>query len=49
MSGAVDICMPISQKTVLKEAIKLLQRSQYASMAKCREYREILKRLSQAT
>lgn len=47
MSGATDICLPSSQKFVLQEAIKILQRSQYKHVGQILAYRAVLQRLLQ--
>ncbi|KAK4502184.1 hypothetical protein PRZ48_005609 [Zasmidium cellare] len=47
MSGAPDICLPSSQKFVLKEAVRVLRRPQYRYVGQSRTYRAVLQRLLQ--
>ncbi|SMR43026.1 unnamed protein product [Zymoseptoria tritici ST99CH_1E4] len=47
MSKAGDICVPLGQRIVLEEAIKLLGRSQYVHLADCQEYARTLRQLMQ--
>ncbi|KAM3419775.1 putative C2H2 transcription factor [Cercospora zeina] len=47
MSGAGDICTARGLRRVLEEGIKLLQRSQYISYDKAREYSQNLHKLTQ--